>query len=168
MIMKFFKFILIFLSFFELAAGQIILPQIPENIKPLRSPINTDMIIIDQSSSIEILPLLRAKPVTRDNFKISDSDAYGKFNKDSLGVAFNHTSGNDLILTGEISFKLKKGMSLASILNAPLASIKLLINPDIYVVTSSTPIELVSYFKLLSISNSVEWVELYKINGKFN
>ena len=73
-----------------------------------------------------------------------------------------------MILTGEISFKLKKGMSLASILNAPVTSIKILINPDVYVVTSSTPIELVSYFKLLSISSAVEWVELYKINGKFN
>lgn len=168
MIMKCIKFILVFLSFCEFATGQIILPQISENIKPLRDPINTDMIILDQSSTIEILPLLRAKPVTRDNFKIIDSDAFGKFNKDSLGVAFNHTGGNDLILTGEISFKLKRGLSLTSISNAPVTAIKLLIKPDVYMVTSSTPIELVSYFKLLSISHAVEWVELYKINRKIN
>lgn len=166
--MIYIKFIFVFLSFFEFASAQIILPPIPENIKPLRTIINTEMVISDQSSSIEILPLLRAKPLTRDNFKITDSDAYGKFNKDSLGVAFNHTSGNDLILTGEISFKLKKGLSLASISNLPTAAISVLIKPDVYIVTSSTPIELVSYFKILAISNAVEWVELYKINGKFN
>jgi hypothetical protein len=168
MMMIFFKYILVFLTFCEFATGQIILPQMPENIKILRAIKNTDMVISDQSSSIEILPLLRAKPLTRDNFKLADSDAYGKFSKDALGVAFNHTSGNDLILTGEISFKLRSGLSLASISNVPTAAIKILIKPDVYIVTSSTPIELVSYFKILAISNAVEWIELYKINGKFN
>ena len=147
---------------------QITLLELPVRPKQINIVVSTDMTIADRGSTIEIFSLVRAKQKSPNQFKVKITEASSAFSPESFGVAFNHTLGIHLFLTGEISFKLPKGYLISSLSYIPTSKISAFGNSSVYICKASTPEEIVRFFNYLQSNPAVEWVELFALNGRLN
>jgi len=163
------KLLLFMLSFIAIEGMcQITLLELPVRPKQINIVVSTDMTIADRGSTIEIFSLVRAKQKSPNQFKVKITEASSAFSPESFGVAFNHTLGIHLFLTGEISFKLPKGYLISSLSYIPTSKISAFGNSSVYICKASTPEEIVRFFNYLQSNPAVEWVELFALNGRLN
>ena len=147
---------------------QIVISELPVRPNQINIVVSTDMTIADRGSTIEVFSLVRAKQQSPNQFKVKITEASSAFSPESFGVAFNHTLGIHLFLTGEISFKLPKGYPISSLSYIPTSKISAFGNSSVYICKASTPEEVVRFFNYLQSNPAVEWVELYALNGRLN
>jgi len=162
-------FLLIFLSCIAIKGiCQIAISDLPVRPNQINIVVSSDMTISDRGSTIEIFSLVRAKQISPNEFKVKITEAGSAFSADSFGIAFNHTIGTHLFLTGEISFKLPKGYPLSSLSYIPMSKISKLGESSLYICKAGTPAEVVRFFNYLQSNPAVEWVELFALNGRLN
>jgi len=147
---------------------QIVISELPVRPNQINIVVSNDMAIIDRGLTIEIFSLVRATQESPNQFKVRITGASSVFSSDSLGVAFNHTLGTHLFLTGEISFKLPKGYPISLLSYIPTSKISAFGNSSVYICKGSTPEEVVRFFNYLQFNPAVEWVELFALNGLLN
>ena len=158
------KFILILsILTWHIGYAQIIVP----DPQPRRAVSNLDMVIQFGGQKLEILPSKRAIRQPSGQYSIVVVDTSEAINKDKLGVAYSFALASNVMFTGEISFKTRAGAN-ASSTGALATRVKVLVPPDVYVLTANSPIELVSLVKLLQKNPSVEWVEPFIAHGRIN
>ncbi len=134
-------------------------------IKPTRSIIDPAMIIQFGGQKLEILPNLRAIRKDLNTYTILNANVSEAISKENLGVAYSYAIKSNILLNGEISIKLRDGYT-ASALTAISTNAKILISPDIYIITASTPQDLVKWVNLLQTLPSVQWIEPFTIKAR--
>ena len=147
----------------HLAHAQLMAPDHP----PERSVGNADMVVQPGGHRLEIFPDSRAVGQGKGTHKLSAASSFEPISRTKPAVAYSYATGGNVMLSGEISFKLKGGASVATV-GAFAAGAKLLVPPDVYMLTASTPADLVNVLNQLQGSSAVEWVEPFTIPGKLN
>jgi hypothetical protein len=130
---------------------------------------NPDFSFDSNGRSVEIIPDQRAHTTKKHNqHQRKSAGIDDSFTSDKLGIVIDHSSGAEMAVTGEITFKLKAGVSsdVVSTLNLPNAV--LVMKPDIYVIKTTTPRQLVAIGRQLSKSGIVEWAEPFLIKTSIN
>jgi hypothetical protein len=147
-----------------LGHAQILLPNAPA---PLRAVVNPEMMIQFNGQRMEVLATQRGVRNAAGTYTLSNADATDVLSRDKLGVAYSYARRGHVLLTGEVSAKLRTGFQ-ASALSGLGADIRLLAPPDVYILTVSTPPAIVSLVKQLQLNPAVEWVEPFTIQGNIN
>ena len=119
------------------------------------------MMAFSGKNNLEILATKRGISKHDNKFLIKEDRAESEYSKDSMGVAFNHTNKSYVLLTGEISFKIKPGYSINSIKNMPAKNIIQFKSQDFFILKTFTPKELINSFHILNSESSVYDVEIY-------
>jgi len=148
---------------YTMANAQLLAPQTPT---PTPRPVsNAAMVIQFGSQRIEILPAIRAVKLADGQFKIVDAGTSESMTKDKLGVGYSYASNAKVLMNGDISVKLKAGYS-ANSLGSLAAGSKLLVPPNLYVLSASTPLDVVRMMDLLQANPAVDWVEPFIIRAR--
>jgi hypothetical protein len=147
-----------------LGHAQILLPNAPA---PLRAVVNPEMMIQFNGQRMEVLATQRGVRNAAGTYTLSNADATDVLSRDKLGVAYSYARRGHVLITGEVSAKLRTGFQ-ASALSGLGADIRLLAPPDVYILTVSTPPAIVSLVKQLQLNPAVEWVEPFTIQGNIN
>jgi len=173
LIRKYFVFSLLFLSFsFAWSQGL---------IQTRNQPIKDQAMVITGDNQLEVLPNSRAIPQTNQAtqpssnipyYRLIQTNAAAPINNKQLGIAYDHALNKTVFLTGEVSFKLKTGASLNTVLTglqgANTSAPSLLVPPNIYVFYATTPQQIVSLTNQLKASSLVDWADAYVLNGRLN
>jgi hypothetical protein len=128
------------------------------------------MVIVDRGMNLEIVPALRAIPEfqtgggNRINYNVTPSNAGDPIDLGHLGVATNHALQARCFFTGEISFSAKQGLKESELEASLYPGLKLLVDPNVYVVTASTPAEFVALYQRLISRSDLERVEPYMLH----
>ena len=155
---------IIFISLIGLSShAQLVVPE----VKPVRPITDASMIIQFGGQKLEVLPSLRAIRQDSGVYTIFDSDASEAIRTEKLGVAYSYAVASNVLFNGEISVKLKPGFS-ASTLGGVGSGLNVLVSPDIYVMTVTTPHDLVRWVNLLQAQPSVQWVEPFIVKARVN
>jgi hypothetical protein len=77
----------------------------------------------------------------------------------TMGVVFNHDMQQTGYVTGEISFKLRPNISIATLAAAGLPTSRHLVAADIYVIQTTTPAQFLDTLKKLQVRKELAWVE---------
>lgn len=139
----------------------------PIQSPPPRAIGNKDMVLQLGGQNLEILPNNRAIRQPTGQYSLVTADVSENFSKDRLGVAYSYGHSSNVMLSGEISFKIKQGASIAMLGNVGLGA-KILVQPSVYVASVSTPLELVNRVKALQLNSWIDWVEVYISREKFD
>lgn len=120
------------------------------------------MVIDNQGAPVEILPTFRAETAAAGKAtRMVASAPASKFSAANRGVVFNHAMQSYGVLTGEITFKMKGSLKAEESSFSPpdYPGLAKLTNPNIYVVTASSPADYIALFNRLKARTDVEWVE---------
>ena len=120
------------------------------------------MVIHSNGQQLEVLPGSRAVRKNTGRHQLVAASHSDTITKDQLGVAYSYATGDNVLLTGEISFKLKAGANIAQ-LGSLARGAKIFAPPDVYLVKASTPSEIVRLTRQLQASSAVEWAETYSV-----
>ena len=159
---EFFTIVVIGLIGFS-SYAQLVAPE----VKPVRPIKDASMVIQFGGQKLEVLPNIRATRKDSGPFSIVNSDSLEVIANEKLGVAYSYAVASNVLFNGEISIKFKPGYAVSS-LGGMGTSFKLLLSPDIYVMTVTTPADLVRWVNLLQAQSSIQWVEPFIIKGRFN
>ena len=154
--------ILIGLSAFS-SYAQLVAPE----AKPVRPITDALMVIQFGGQKLEVLPSIRATRKNSGPYSIVNTEPLEVISNEKLGVAYSYAVASNVLFNGEISIKFKPGYALSS-LGGVGTSFKLLVSPDIYVMTVTTPADLVKWVNLLQAQPSIQWVEPFTIKARFN
>ena len=159
----------LFLSFslalwLPVAMAQIVLPNAPA---PLRTVINSEMVIQFNGQKMELLPTHRGIRNSNGVFSLINAEASEPITRDKLAVAYSYAIRGSIFLTGEVSVKLRPGFQASSLSGAG-SSLRLLVPPDVYILVASTPSTVVSLVKQLQLNPAVEWVEPFTTQGNIH
>jgi hypothetical protein len=125
---------------------------------------NPDFVVESNGKQIEVMPDQRAHTTKRhDRHTRIAADKNESFTPTQLGVVIDHGTGIEYAATGEITFKLKSGVSSDAINSLNLPNSLLVMKPDIYVVKSINPGQLVSIARQLGKSPIIEWSEIFTV-----
>ena len=161
--MKLIPFFLLFAMSCDFASAQLLVPEPP----PPRAVSNAAMLIQFGGQRIEVLPANRAVRESNGQYSIVQADVNEVMTMDRLGVGYSYASNSNIMLSGEVSVKLKPQYSMAS-LGSLAAGSKLLVSPDVYLLKASTPLDLIRMMGLLQANPAVSWAEPFTIRGRIN
>jgi hypothetical protein len=151
------KILLIGLAFLqtEMAFAQL---DFSSNITQTKAIQDMSMLIQVDTRKVEVLPKLRGLTQKNGSYQIIESGAL--FSKDIYGVAYDHTQKAQIILSGEISFKILSAYNISALPSSLSLISKIIVNPNIYAINTSSPSELVNVYNQLKSNKTIEWVEL--------
>ena len=145
-----------------LANAQLVAP-----LAPAPRPVsNAAMVIQFGSQRIEVLPAIRAVKQANGQYNLVDAGVTETITPDRLGVGYSYVSNDKVLINGDISVKLKTGFSATSLGSIAVGS-KLLVPPDLYVLSARTPLDLVRMIGMLQANPAVDWVEPFIIRARF-
>ena len=144
-----------------LTMAQIVLPNAPASPRPV---INPEMVIQFNGQRMEILAAQRGIRNASGVFSIIPADSSDTITRDKLAVAYSYALRGPVFLTGEVSVKLKPGFQASAISGAAI-NMRLMVPPDVYIFTVSTPVAVVTLVKQLQLNPAVDWVEPFAIQG---
>ena len=151
------KIIFIGLAFLqsEIAFAQL---DFSTNITQTKAIQDVSMVIQVETRKVEVLPKLRGLPQKNGSYQIIESGA--AFSKDTYGVAYDHTQKAQIFLSGEISFKVLSAYNISNLPSSLSLISKIIVSPDIYVINTTSPSELINVYNQLKSNKMIEWVEL--------
>jgi hypothetical protein len=158
------KKILLMVSLFlmaQLAIAQIVLPNAPAPMRPVTNP---EMVIQFNGQRMEMLTTQRGIRNASGVYSIIPADSSDTITRDKLAVAYSYALRGPVFLTGEVSVKLKPGFQASAISGAAI-NMRLMVPPDVYIFTVSTPVAVVTLVKQLQLNPAVDWVEPFAIQG---
>jgi hypothetical protein len=158
------KKILLMVSLFlmaQLAIAQIVLPNAPAPMRPVTNP---EMVIQFNGQRMEMLTTQRGIRNASGVYSIIPADSSDTITRDKLAVAYSSALRGPVFLTGEVSVKLKPGFQASAISGAAI-NMRLMVPPDVYIFTVSTPVAVVTLVKQLQLNPAVDWVEPFAIQG---
>jgi hypothetical protein len=158
------KKILLMVSLFlmaQLAIAQIVLPNAPAPMRPVTNP---EMVIQFNGQRMEMLTTQRGICNASGVYSIIPADSSDTITRDKLAVAYSYALRGPVFLTGEVSVKLKPGFQASAISGAAI-NMRLMVPPDVYIFTVSTPVAVVTLVKQLQLNPAVDWVEPFAIQG---
>jgi hypothetical protein len=158
------KKILLMVSLFlmaQLAIAQIVLPNAPAPMRPVNNP---EMVIQFNGQRMEMLTTQRGIRNASGVYSIIPADSSDTITRDKLAVAYSYALRGPVFLTGEVSVKLKPGFQASAISGAAI-NMRLMVPPDVYIFTVSTPVAVVTLVKQLQLNPAVDWVEPFAIQG---
>jgi hypothetical protein len=158
------KKILLMVSLFliaQLAIAQIVLPNAPAPMRPVTNP---EMVIQFNGQRMEMLTTQRGIRNASGVYSIIPADSSDTITRDKLAVAYSYALRGPVFLTGEVSVKLKPGFQASAISGAAI-NMRLMVPPDVYILTVSTPVAVVTLVKQLQLNPAVDWVEPFAIQG---
>jgi len=130
---------------------------------------NPDFVIESKGSKLELIPNSRAHLKNKhDQMDRATASTDEAFTTKKLGIIYNHNSGFEIATTGEITFKLKSGVSEDALQSLKLPNVVLVMKPDIYLTKTLTPRQLVKVSRELNNSTFVEWAEPFTIPSNIN
>jgi len=135
--------------------------------KPVRPITNALMVVQFGGQKMEVLPSVRATKKDSGSYSIVNTEPSEIIVNEKLGVAYSYAVSSNILFNGEISIKIKQGYSISN-LGGLSTTFKLLVAPDIYVMTVTTPADLVKWINLLQAQPSIQWVEPFTIKARFN
>jgi hypothetical protein len=145
----------------QLAIAQIVLPNAPAPMRPVTNP---EMVIQFNGQRIEMLTTQRGIRNASGVYSIIPADSSDTITRDKLAVAYSYALRGPVFLTGEVSVKLKPGFQASAISGAAI-NMRLMVPPDVYIFTVSTPVAVVTLVKQLQLNPAVDWVEPFAIQG---
>ena len=128
---------------------------------------DTAMLIQFGGQRIEVLPANRAVREANGQYSIVQAETSEVITTDRLGVGYSYASNSNILLSGEISVKLKPQYSMAS-LGSLASGSKLLVSPDVYLLKANTPLDLIRIMGLLQANPAVNWAETFTIRARIN
>ena len=161
------KNLLLLVSFFLMAPSamaQIVLPNAPASLRPVTHP---EMLIQFNGQRMEMLATQRGIRNTSGVYSIIPADTSEAITRDRLAVAYSYALRGPVFLTGEVSVKLRPGFQASAISGAAI-NMRLMVPPDVYILTVSTPVAIVNLVKQLQLNPAVDWVEPFAIQGNTN
>lgn len=161
--MKLIPFLLSFAMACDLASAQLLVPE----PTPPRVVSNAAMLIQFGGQRIEVLPASRAVRESNGQYSIVQADTSEIMTMDRLGLGYSYAINSNVLLSGEISVKLKPQYSMAS-MGSLAAGSKLLVSPDLYLLKANTPLDLVRMMGLLQANPAVNWAEPFTIRARIN
>ena len=147
-----------------LTIAQIVLPNAPASLRPV---INPEMVIQFNGQRMEMLAAQRGIRNASGVFSIIPADTSDAITRDKLAVAHSYALRGPVFLTGEVSVKLRPGFQASAISGAAI-NMRLMVPPDVYILTVSTPVAVVNLVKQLQLNPAVDWVEPFAIQGNTN
>lgn len=147
-----------------LTIAQIVLPNAPASLRPV---INPEMVIQFNGQRMELLAAQRGIRNASGVFSIIPADSSDVITRDKLAVAYSYALRGPVFLTGEVSVKLRPGFQASAISGAAI-NMRLMVPPDVYILTVSTPVAVVNLVKQLQLNPAVDWVEPFAIQGNTN
>lgn len=144
-----------------LANAQLVAPAPPTQ----RPVIDTNMVIQFGNHRIEVIPGKRAVKQLNGQYSLVTAETFDTISNDRLAVGYSYVSNAQIMLNGEINIKLKAGYSLTT-LGSNSEGAKLLIPPDLFVLSASTPLDLVRKMKVLQTNPAVDWVEPFIVRNQ--
>lgn len=161
--MKLLSIAIFFVALWSCAHAQLVVPESP----PARAIGDAAMLMQFGGQKIEVFPASRAVKSLNGQYTLVDASTSEALSKDRVGVGYSHASHSHVVLSGEISIKLKARYSVASL--GPIASeVKLQMPPDLYLFTARTPLDLVRWVGWLQANPAVEWVEPFSVRARIN
>jgi hypothetical protein len=145
----------------QLAIAQIVLPNAPAPMRPVTNP---EMVIQFNGQRMEMLTTQRGIRNSSGVYSIIPADSSDTITRDKLAVAYSYALRGPVFLTGEVSVKLKPGFQASAISGAAI-NMRLMVPPDVYIFTVSTPVAVVTLVKQLQLNPAVDWVEPFAIQG---
>lgn len=145
----------------QLAIAQIVLPNAPAPMRPVTNP---EMVIQFNGQRMEMLTTQRGIRNASGVYSIIPADSSDTITRDKLAVAYSYALRGPVFLTGEVSVKLKPGFQASAISGAAI-NMRLMVPPDVYIFTVSTPVAVVTLVKQLQLNPAVDWVEPFAIQG---
>jgi hypothetical protein len=145
----------------QLAIAQIVLPNAPAPMRPVTNP---EMVIQFNGQRMEMLTTQRGIRNASGVYSIIPADSSDTITRDKLAVAYGYALRGPVFLTGEVSVKLKPGFQASAISGAAI-NMRLMVPPDVYIFTVSTPVAVVTLVKQLQLNPAVDWVEPFAIQG---
>jgi len=161
--MKLMYIFLLFAMACDFASAQLLAP----DPTPPRVVSNAAMLIQFGGQRIEVLPASRAVRESNGYYSIQQADTSEVIAVDKLGVGYSYASNSNVLLSGEITLKLKPQYSVASLGTLATGS-KLLVSPDLYLLKANTPLELIRMMGLLQSNPAVNWAEPFTIRARIN
>lgn len=143
------------------ANAQLVAPAPPKQ----RQVIDTNMVIQFGNHRIEVIPGKRAVKQLNGQYSLVTAETSDTISKDRLAVGYSYASSAQIMLNGELNVKLKTGYSLTA-LGSTSEGAKLLIPPDLFVLSASTPHDLVRKMKVLQTNPAVDWVEPFILRNQ--
>lgn len=130
-------------------------------LAPITDP---SMVVTDRGSQLEVFPTKRAVLQSDQSGRVAirsvtATSVSAPIGAQQLGVVFNHAMQQRGYITGEISFKLKTGHSVASFTQALYPGLKKITDPNVYVVNARTPAEFIQVLNRLQSRADLAWVE---------
>lgn len=127
------------------------------------SVIDPKMVIVDRGNDIEVLPQVKATPLTgadanghmRLSIQATGPVAIGNA---TPGVVFNHSLRAQGFINGEIAFAVK-GDAPTGFDASLYPGFRKLVSPNVYLVVARTSEEFVALFNRLQTRTDLEWVE---------
>ena len=129
----------------------------PKQVKASKSVSNPAMVIMDRGVKLEVIPSLRVVLDDSSRSTLASASASSAIDPQHLGVVFNHSMQVRGYATGEIAFKAKDAFDPSAVASYP--GLKLVVDPNIYLVVARTPQELIDLTKRLQGEANIEWVE---------
>ena len=145
------------------ASAQLLVPEPP----PSRAVSDAAMLIQFGAQHIEVLSTSRALRDSNGQYSLVHAEASEAITMERLGVGYSYASNSNILLSGEISVKLKPQYSMAS-LGSLATSSKLIASPDMYLLKANTPVDLVRIMGLLQTNPAVNWAEPFTIRARIN
>ena len=145
----------------QLAIAQIVLPNAPAPMRPVTNP---EMVIQFNGQRMEMLTTQRGIRNASGVYSSIPADSSDTITRDKLAVAYSYARRGPVFLTGEVSVKLKPGFQASAISGAAI-NMRLMVPPDVYIFTVSTPVAVVTLVKQLQLNPAVDWVEPFAIQG---
>jgi len=143
------------------STAQIVLPNAPAALRPV---VNSDMLIQFTGQRMEVLATQRGVRNASGVYTLVAADSSETITRDKLGVAYSYALRGPVFLTGEVSVKLRPGFQASAISGAAI-NMRLMVPPDVYILTVSTPVAVVNLVKQLQLNPAVEWVEPFATQG---
>jgi hypothetical protein len=140
------------------------LAQVRAPARALQPVTDPSMVINDRGAKLEIFPRKRATPrvdssgrtVSHELVASNSSDPIGP---QQLGVVFNHALQQQGFITGEITFKMKRGHTAEAFDPTLFPGLALIVKPALYAVSTQNPAQFIAVFRRLQARSDVEWVE---------
>ena len=122
------------------------------------------MIVSDRGSLLELIPTergqLNASAFGHRKIRILDRGTSSlPMGPSNLGVVFNHTIQHVGFINGEITFQIKNGHRLDALSNSQLPGLRLVLKPNVYLVTARTPSEFLHTMRFLQTQAYLAWIE---------
>ena len=146
--------------------------QLQPRVRALQQVADSNMVINDRGSQLEVLPTKRAIPAiskraNRVVYQVAVTDASAAVGPKQLGVVFNHAMQVQGYINGEIAFRFKDDLRLPSNFDVDsYPNFAKLTEPNVYLAVARSPIEFVQLVKRLQERTDVEWVEPMVIYGQ--